>query len=116
MEQLLLVFNEDKETSKIIAKGDEIMEEYIEESIDASDDDEIIGLYDRELHLEKLRLSDIEDAKEEARQEAREEGFKQGIEQNSTKIITNMLDNGLDIDTISKYIGISKEEIEKLLR
>ena len=107
LEQLLLVFNEDKETSKMIAKGDEIMEEYIEESIDASEDDEIIGLYDKELHLEKLRLSDIEEAKEE--------GLKQGIEQSNIKIINNMLDKGLDIDTISRYIGISKEEIEKLI-
>ena len=103
LEQLLLVFNEDKETSKMIAKGDEIMEEYIEDSLVASESDEIIGLYDKELHLEKLRLSDIEEAKGE------------GIEQGKIEIINNMLDKGLDIDTISDYIGISKEEIEKLI-
>ena len=35
--------------------------------------EEVIGLYDKELHLEKLRLSELK--------EAREKGIEQGIEE-----------------------------------
>lgn len=84
LEKLLLVFNEDTNKSSIIAKGDKIMEDYVKEAVDTSDDDEVIGLYDKELHLEKLRLSELELEKAEARRvglkEGREEGRKEGRE------------------------------------
>ena len=78
------------------------MEEYVKESIKASMDEEVIGLYDKELHLEKLRLSELEEARE------------QGIEQEKIEIAKNMLNDGLGISVISKYTGLSKEEIASL--
>ena len=78
------------------------MEEYVKESIKASQDEEVIGLYDKELHLEKLRLSELEEAREK------------GIEQEKIEIVKNMLKDEVDISVISKYTGLSKEEIESL--
>ena len=63
LERLLLAFNEEKNLNDI-TKGDRIMEEYVKESIKASQDEEVIGLYDKELHLEKLRLSELKEARE----------------------------------------------------
>ena len=82
------------------------MEEYVKESIKASQDEEVIGLYDKELHLEKLRLSELE--------EAREQGIEKGIEQEKIEIVKNMLSKNIDISVISECTGLSKEEIERL--
>ena len=82
------------------------MEEYVKESIKASMDEEVIGLYDKELHLEKLRLSELKEAKEK--------GIEKGIEQEKIDIAKNMLSKNIDISVISECTGLSKEEIEKL--
>ena len=101
LERLLLTFNEEENLSDI-TKGDRIMEEYVKDAKEASIKDEVIGLYDKELHLEKLRLSELSEAKEE------------GIEQEKIEIAKNMLNDGLGISVISKYTSLSKEEIESL--
>ena len=102
------------------------MEEYVKESIKASMDEEVIGLYDKELHLEKLRLSELKEAREKGIEQGIEKGIEKGIEQGIEKgiekgieqekieIVKNMLKDEVDISVISKYTGLSKEEIERL--
>ena len=41
-------------------------------------------------------------------------GIEKGIEKERNEIIRKMLKNGLDIQTICKYIGLTKEEVIKL--
>ena len=101
LERLLLAFNEEENLSDI-TKGDRIMEEYVKESIKASQDEEVIGLYDKELHLEKLRLSELKEAREK------------GIEQEKIEIVKNMLEENIPIDSIIKCTGLSKKEITTL--
>ena len=103
-------FNIKKKLAKIeeenlsdITKGDRIMEEYVKESIKASQDEEVIGLYDKELHLEKLRLSELKEAREK------------GIEQEKIEIAKSMLSKNIDISVISECTGLAKEEIEELI-
>ena len=103
-------FNIKKKLAKIeeenlsdITKGDRIMEEYVKESIKASQDEEVIGLYDKELHLEKLRLSELKEAREK------------GIEQEKIEIAKNMLSKNIDISVISECTGLAKEKIEELI-
>ena len=86
------------------------MEDYVKESIKASMDEEVIGLYDKELHLEKLRLSELE----EAREKGIEQGIEKGIEQEKIEIAKELLNNNVSLDIIMKSTGLSKEEIEKL--
>ena len=103
LETLILVFNETEENSlKELCGGNEIMEEYVKDATDASQDEEIIGLYDKEAHLEMLRLSEIEEAKEK------------GIEQERISIAKNLLNNNVGVDIIISSTGLSKEEIENL--
>ena len=109
-EKCKINFNIKKKLAKIeeenlsdITKGDRIMEEYVKESIKASQDEEVIGLYDKELHLEKLRLSELKEAREK------------GIEQEKIEIAKNMLSKNIDISVISECTGLAKEEIEELI-
>ena len=109
-EKCKINFNIKKKLAKIeeenlsdITKGDRIMEEYVKESIKASQDEEVIGLYDKELHLEKLRLSELKEAREK------------GIEQEKIEIAKNMLSKNIDISVISECTGLAKEKIEELI-
>ena len=106
-EKLLLIFNEnDNQLLKDLSKGDEIMEKYVKESKEASEQDEVIGMYDKELHDERLRLAEND--------EYREKGIEEGIQQNQKETALKMLQDNLDLDTISKYTELSIEEIEQL--
>ena len=102
-EKLLLIFNEnDNQLLKDLSKGDEIMEKYVKESKEASEQDEVIGMYDKELHDEKLRLAEND--------EYREKGFKEGIKETALKL----LQKNIDLNIISECTGISLEELKKL--
>ena len=63
---------------------------------------DIVGLYDKELHEEKLRITELE--------EAREKGKKESI----LETARNMLKDNLDIEMICKYTGLTREEINNL--
>ena len=51
---------------------------------------------------------------EEGRQEGLQEGIKEGRQEEKLETAKNMIKLGLDIDTIIKVTGLSKEIIEKL--
>ena len=122
-------FNIKKKLAKIeeenlsdITKGDRIMEEYVKESIKASMDEEVIGLYDKELHLEKLRLSELKEAREKGIEQGIEKGIEQGIEkgieqgieEEKLEIAKELLNNNVQVDIIMKSTGLTKEEINNL--
>ena len=106
-EKLLLIFNEnDNQLLKNLSKGDEIMEKYVKESKEASEQDEVIGMYDKELHDERLRLAEND--------EYREKGIEEGIQQNQKETALKMLQKGYDITDISECTGLSLDELQKL--
>ena len=106
-EKLLLIFNEnDNQLLKDLSKGDEIMEKYVKESKEASEQDEVIGMYDKELHDERLRLAEND--------EYREKGIEEGIQQNQKETALKMLQKGYDITDISECTGLSLDELQKL--
>ena len=51
---------------------------------------------------------------EEERRLGKEEGIKEGIKENQITTARNMKNDKIDFNTISKYTGLSVEEIEKL--
>ena len=67
---------------------------------------DIVGLYDKELHEEKLRITELE--------EARDKGFEAGKKESILETTRNLLEEKVNIDTISKCTGLSKEEINNL--
>ena len=106
-EKLLLVFNENDEgLLNDLSEGDEIMEKYVKESKEASEKDEVIGMYNEEIHKEKLRLAEID--------EFRELGHEEGVREKAIETAKKMLQEGLDISIISRCTDLSIEEVEKL--
>jgi len=96
-------------------EGRKIMEEYSKDALDASNDEEVIGLYDRELHLEMLKNTEIHEALEKGLQEGKEigleEGKKAGIQEGKLEIV-KMLDQGFTIEEIKKRIGMDVSFID----
>ena len=106
-EKLLLIFNEeDDEVLDMLSEGDDIMKEYIEDSKNASEQDEVIGMYDKELNDEMLKKAEI--------RENREEAFNEGALEKARETALNMLQDNLTLDTIAKYTGLSLEELNVL--
>ena len=110
-EKLLLIFNEnDNQLLKDLSKGDEIMEKYVKESKEASEQDEVIGMYDKELHDERLRLAE----NDEYREKGIEEGIQQGKQEKAKETALKMLQKGYDISDISECTGLSLKELNQL--
>ena len=98
-----------------------------------SNDNFILSLWEKEKMDELKELAIIEDARQRAKEEFKEakkevdeakkelkhklqEEFNQGILENQREIVANMHKDGLSLDLISKYVGLSISEIEKLIR
>lgn len=83
----------------------------------SKDEEEIRWAELREKYILEINTAKAE-AREEAYEEGKEEGLKDGREkgENEAKktIARNMLNFKIDIETISKITGLTKEEIKKL--
>ena len=131
--ELLLLTMKNKEEIEELVKGDDTMEKAKDKLVELSEDEELIGLYDKEEVERKIRNTIIQSAKMEAKMEAEreaekrfedgmekglEKGITQGIEQGENKktkdIARNMLKENIDIDTISRITNLTIEEILKL--
>ncbi len=114
-EKLLLIFNENDEgLLNDLSEGDEIMEKYVKESKEASEKDEVIGMYNEEIHKEKLRLAEIDEFRELGHEEGLKEGLKKGSLEKSIETAKKMLRKGYNITDISECTDLSIEEVEKL--
>lgn len=95
---LKLINAKDMLEMKKISEGDEIMEQTLKFMDDFLNDEEIRNVYDK-----------IRDVEYHAKKEGLAEGHANML--NSAK---KMLKDDLDIKTIMKYTGLSKEEIENI--
>ena len=89
----------EKDSKKIIDKVEEL-----------SKDDEIISLNDEYDRAELDKVS----ARNLGIEQGIIQGKAEGIKENKIETAKNMLEDNLDIKTICKYTGLSKEEVEKL--
>ena len=103
LEKLLIVFNEQetKELKKIM-EGNKIMEEYHKEAKDASIEERVIGLYDKELYDEMMEYHKLRHAKED------------GEQRKSIEIAKNFLKEKIDMNIISRATGLTIEELKEL--
>ena len=106
-EKLLLVFNEeDDEILDMLSEGDDIMKDYINDSKNASEKDEVKGMYDKELNDEMLKKAEI--------RKNREEAYNEGIIENKKETALKMIQDNLTLDVVAKYTGLSLEELNVL--
>ena len=107
LDKVMLVLNEeDNNNLSKLYKGEKVMEDYVKDAKIASISDDVVGLYDKELHEELLRNTELYNAEQK--------GIKQGIKENKLETAKALLKEKISIDIISRTTGLKKEEIEKL--
>ena len=87
----------------VVCKGDKMMEKYKEKIEKLNEDPEFIEVVSKEKDAEMVHNTLIK------------EGYEQGMSSRNIEIAKNMLKDNIDISIISKYTGLSKEEIEELI-
>ena len=97
---------ETKEEVEYICRGDEELEEIQKQYEKYTNEEDVIGSYDYELHQRELARVEREQAVAEAIEET--------TKQRNIEIAKNMLNLGLDIETISKATGLDIETIKGL--
>ena len=99
LDKIMLIFNEeDNEELSKLYEGDEILMEYVKDAKVASINDDIVGLYDKELHEELLRNTELYNAEQKGKKETAK----------------NMLQKGLNIDFICDCTKLTLKEVESL--
>ena len=86
-----------------LGKDIDIMEEYIDEVEEVVDEEYFGESYDHELaYGEELYNDGVKD------------GVKEGMNKRNEEIVKEMLKDNVDVDTISKYTGLSVDEINDI--
>ena len=67
------------------------------------------------MYDEKRRRSEMNTAIRMGREEGRAEGLAEGIAKGRIEIAKGMLSDGMPVDKISKYTGLTVEEIVSLM-
>lgn len=119
---LLLLMLEEKEEIEKIVKGDDTMEKAKNVLEELSEDEELVGMYDKEIVDRKVYNTKIKSAENEGLARGLEKGIKEGIEKGIQKgkyegkkqTVLNMLNDNLDINLISKYTNLDTDEILKI--
>ena len=130
---ILSLYEMNIDSSKKLGGKIEIMNDYLEDAEEVMDDITFGESYDKELStyeggFDEGRLAGYEDGydagkeegysagKEEGYSTGKEEGYSAGKEENIVETCLRMHDNGLDNDTISLCLNITKEEVEKIIK
>ena len=95
------------------------MKEYVEEAVEASDDDDLLESYDKEWAMKDLgKREGLELGRSEGIELGRSEGIElgrsEGIELGRKEVAMAMIKEKIPIETIVNVTNLSKEEIEKL--
>jgi len=96
-----LVTTDINDMEKVVGEG---MKSIIDKVMELSNDERLVGLYNKE-ELAEAREYGIHLA-----------GIKEGIKQNQKQVVINMLKKNIDMDTISEITELSKENIEQYIK
>ena len=106
----LLLKADNKEFADKISGDDKIMSKVRNKIEDLSEDEKMIGLYDAEKIAEKVRNTQINNAKKEGIKE----GIEKGVQKEKLEIAKNMINENIDVNIISKVTGLNIKDIENL--
>ena len=113
----MLALNKE-ELEQLGTNGDKIMKEFVKSVKEINNDSDFIEFMSKEEDEEKTRNTYFANGKEIGQEEGyingEKHGMEVGIHKEKVSIAKNMLMDNLPIDTIIKYTGLSKKEIEEL--
>ena len=102
----LVMLNANMDEIEKLGKKDKVVKEYEERMLTLTKDGVVINHLSYEEDQEKIRRSEIS--------EARDEGIIKGKTEEKNNIAINMLKDNMPIDVIMKYTSLTKKEINRL--
>ena len=110
LEKFILVMCEQNiNLSKDLGKGYEIMEDFVDDAVYASND-EVLDIYDAEV----IKQMEMQDMKRQGYDAGIEQGIETGEKNKQLEIAKNMLNDNMPIDIIIKYTNLTENEINNL--
>ena len=106
---ILVMCEQDINLSKDLGKGYEIMEDFVDDAIYASND-EVLDIYDAEV----IKQMEMQDMKRQGLSEGYNAGVDAGERNKQLEIAKNMLNDNMPIDVIIKYTNLTEDEISNL--
>ena len=97
-----------------LLKEDTIFEKAMKKYNYFTDNEDLLNEYDKREAYLVYQHSLMRDFKEEGKLEGIKEGKLEGLKEGQISMAIAMKNDGADINLISKYTGLSIEEIEKL--
>ena len=97
-----------------LLKEDTIFEKAIKKYNYFTDNEDLLNEYDRREAYLVYQSSLMRGAKEDGFEEGIEKGKLEGLKEGKISMAKAMKNDGVDINLISKYTGLSIEEIKKL--
>ena len=91
------------------------MEEYRRDAESASVEENVIGLYDKELEDKMIQEAINNRLLQEGKLEGLKEGKLEGLKEGIISVAKEMLKRNISVEDISGCTGLSKDEIVKLL-
>ncbi len=121
-EEALIMLDMGKQELEELSEKSEIVNNFKEEVIKANNDEFVVEWISREeeqrqyeeVMYEKGHNQGLFEGIAQGKQQGLSEGITQGIEQNKIANAKKMLKLKMDLETINKVTGLSKEEIESL--
>lgn len=110
---LFLKSNKEEDMSQLL-KEDTIFEKAIKKYNYFTDNEDLLNEYDRREAYLVYQSSLMRGAKEDGFEEGIEKGKLEGLKEGQISMAKAMKKDGADINLISKYTGLSIEEIKKL--
>lgn len=116
----IAMLSSNKKELENICKGDDMMEKYEDEVNNLNEDQEFSDWISAEEDARKLLNTQLKYAENKGEKRGKKigekRGEKRGIQKNTLEIAKKMIKDELDYKTITKYTGLSKEELEKLAK
>ncbi len=113
---LALIDSEDRGLLKMAEEKNKVIKEAKKEVEYLTGDEEVKRLAELREKWEMDRNSEIGQAQKEGEAKGRAEGKAEGISERNIEIAKSMLKDGIDLEIVMKYTGLSKKEVEELLK
>ena len=113
-EEALIMLDMGKQELEELSEKSEIVNNFKEEVIKANNDEFVVEWISREEEQRQYEEVMYEKGHNQGLSEGIIQGVTQGIEQTKIDVAKKMLELKMDLETINKVTGLSKEEIESL--
>lgn len=113
-EELIIMLDLEKKELEELSEKSEIVDNFKEDVIKANEDELIVNWISREEEQKQYEEVLYEKGINQGIVQGKQQGLSEGIKKNKIDTVKKMLELNMDLETISKVVGLTVEEINDL--